>query len=124
MPKPASSPTLCSAWEKFEMILLRPGREKIQWYSEDNQFEDMNRIDGMSTEFEWKIFPGITALGLLEKIQTLMTDLQCDPEHFKDRIIFMSMFNDIEWKANGNKAQCEYNSQTVAEYARTFPRGH
>ena len=36
----------------------------------------------------------------------------------------MSMYNDIEWKAKGNKGQCEYNSQTVANYARKFPRGH
>ena len=34
------------------------------------------------------------------------------------------MFDDIEWKAKGNKEQCEYNSQIVAEYARKFPRGH
>ena len=63
----------------------------------------MNRIDGMPTEFEWKIFPGIMTLGFLEKIPCLMTDLQCEPEHFKGRIIFMSMYNDIEWGAKGNK---------------------
>ena len=27
-----------------------------------------------------------------------MTGLQCEPEHFKDRIIFLSMFNDIQWE--------------------------
>ena len=52
-----------------------------------------------------------------------MTDLQCEPEHFTDRIIFMSMYNDIEWEAKGNKEICEYNSQTVASYARKFHRG-
>ena len=36
----------------------------------------------------------------------------------------MSMVNDIEWKAKGNTERCEYNSQTVVEYARKFPRGH
>ena len=93
-------------------------KSKIKWYSENNHFKDMNRIDGMPTEFEWKIFPGITALGLLEKIQKIMTDLQCELENFKGRIIFTSMFNDIVWDAKGNKEQCEYNSQAVAEYAR------
>ena len=53
-----------------------------------------------------------------------MRDLKFELEHFKERIIFMSMFNNIEWKAKGNKEQCEYNSQTVANYARKFPRGH
>ena len=28
-PKPRSSPTLCSVWEKWEMILLQPGRAKL-----------------------------------------------------------------------------------------------
>ena len=46
---------------------------------------------------EWKIFTGIT-MGLLEKIQSPVRDLQCEPEHFKDRIIFMSMCNDIVWR--------------------------
>ena len=83
----------------------------------------MNRIDGMPTEFDLKIFPGIMTLGLLEKIPSLMTDLQCELEHFKGRII-MSMYNDLEWGAKGNKERCEDNSQTVADYARRFPRGH
>ena len=74
----------------------------MKWYSENNHFKDMNRIDGMPTEFEWKIFPGITTLGL-EKIQSFMRDLQCELDHFKDRIIFMSTYNDIEWKAKETK---------------------
>ena len=48
----------------------------------------------------------------------------CEPEHFKDRIIFMPMYNDIAWREEGNTERCEYNSQTVAELARKFPRGH
>ena len=36
----------------------------------------------------------------------------------------MSMYNDIKWKAKENKERCEYNSQTVANYAHKFPRGH
>ena len=46
-------------------------------------------------EFEWKIFPGLTTLGLLEQIQEFMKEQQCDPEQFEGRVIFMSMFNDI-----------------------------
>ena len=91
--KLTSSPTLCSVREKWEMILLRPGRENFQSYSENHHFKNMNRIDGMPTEFEWKLFPGITTLGLLEKIQSLMTDSQCEPGNFED--IFMSMYNDV-----------------------------
>ena len=33
-------------------------KSKIQWYSDNNCFKDLNRIDGQPMEFEWKIFPG------------------------------------------------------------------
>ena len=89
-------------------------KSKIKWYSENNHFKDMNRIDGMPMEMEWKNSSGIASLGLPEKIQSLMRDLQCEPEHFTDRIILMSMCGDIARQAKGNKERCEYNSQTVA----------
>ena len=88
-------------------------KSKIEWYTENNHFKDMNRIDGMPTEFECKIFRRITTLGHLEKISSLMRDQQCEPEHFKDRIIFMSMYNDIAWGEKGNIERCEYNSKTA-----------
>ena len=56
-PKPTSSPTQRSVWPT------------VGWYKETIPSKDMNRIDGMPTEFEWNIFPGITTLGFLEKIQ-------------------------------------------------------
>ena len=85
--------------------------------------KDLNRIDGKPMEFEWKIFPGFTTLGILEDIQKFMKDLQCEPEQFNDRIIFMSMYNDIVWGEKGNTEKCECNSLTVAKYARRVPRG-
>ena len=30
---------------------------KIFWYLQNNNFKELNRNDGMQTEFEWKIFP-------------------------------------------------------------------
>ena len=35
------------------------------------------RIDGQPMEFEWKIFPGFTAVGILKEIQQMMGELQC-----------------------------------------------
>ena len=58
-------------------------KNEIKWYSQNNHFKELNRIDGMQTEFEWKIFPGITTLGILEEIQKLMKSIQCEPEHFE-----------------------------------------
>ena len=75
-------------------------------------------------EFEWKIFAGFTTLGILEEIHKFMKEMQCELEQFNDRIIFMSMYNDIAWRETGNPEKCEFNSRTVANYARRFPRGH
>ena len=70
---------------------------KIKWYLETRYLRNLNRIDGEPMEFEWKIFQGFTTLGVLEEIQKMMTELQCEHEQFKGRIIFMSMFHDIVW---------------------------
>ena len=43
-------------------------------------------------------------------------------EDFKERIIFMSMFNDIEWKINDE--DCTSNAEKVKNYAKTFLPGH
>ena len=47
-------------------------KNKIKWHLENRYLKDLNRIDGMRTEFEWKIFPRFIMLGLLEKIQSLV----------------------------------------------------
>ena len=73
-------------------------------------------------EFELKIFPGLTTMGIL--IQQMMGELQCVPENFKDRIIFMSIFNDIVWDTKGNDELCENNSKMIRKSAERFLRGH
>ena len=77
-------------------------RNKIQCYLDNRYLKDLNRIDGEPMEPGWSNFPGFTALGILEEKQTFMTEVQCEPEQFKDRIIFMSMYNDIVWGERGN----------------------
>ena len=68
---------------------------KIKWYSQNNYLKELNRIDGMQTEFEWKICPGVTTIGILEEIQKLMKRRQRELEHYSDRTICMSMFDEI-----------------------------
>ena len=43
-------------------------KNKIKWYVK-RYLKDLTRIDGGPMEFEWKIFPGFTTLGILEEIQ-------------------------------------------------------
>ena len=86
-------------------------KRQIPWYSDNNYFSDLNRIDGQTMEFEWMIFQGFTTVGILTQIQQMMGELQCEPENFTGRIIFVSMFNDIVWDAKGNHEFCVNNSK-------------
>ena len=95
-------------------------KNKIKWHLANRYLKDLNRIDGEPTQFEYKIFPGFTTLRVLEEV---MTDLQCEPEQFKGRIIFMSVYNDIDLTRRGNQEKCMMNFVTVANYARRLPRG-
>ena len=104
--------------------LVESWKKQIQWYSDDDYFSELNRIYGQPMEFEWKIFPGFTTVGIIDEIQRMMGKLQCEPENFTSRIIFKTMFNDIVWDAEGNDALCVNNSKTIEEYAERFPRGH
>ena len=90
-------------------------KKQIQWYSDNNYFKDLNRIDGQ--------LMGFTTVGILNEIQQMMTEPKCEPEKFTGRIIFMSMFNDTVWDAKGNNEVCVNNSKTIKNYARRFPRG-
>ena len=54
-------------------------------------------------EFEWKIFPRFTTLQILAEIQNMMIETKFEPEQFQGRIIFMSMYNDIDWGKRGNR---------------------
>ena len=77
-------------------------KNKIKLYLETRYVKDLNRIDEEPMEFEWTIFPGFSALGILPEILKMMTELLCEPEQFKGRLIFMSMYNDIVWEERGN----------------------
>ena len=75
--------------------LVESWKKQIQWYSDTNCFSELNRIDGQLVEFEWKIFLGFTTVGILNQMQQMIGEVQCEPENFAGRIIFISMFNDI-----------------------------
>ena len=52
---------VCSG--KMGADLVESWKSKIQWYSENNYFKNLNRIDGQPVELEWKIFPGLRTIG-------------------------------------------------------------
>ena len=83
-------------------------------------FRELQGLDGESTDFEWKIFPGATALDLLHEIQADLQGKHVTLENFSDRIIFISMFNDIVLEKRGNEDSCAITSEKIKEHAWAF----
>ena len=57
-------------------------------------------------------------------IQKNLQDQNIEPGQFEDRIIFLSLFNNIEWTKKGNSEKCISNSEKVKNKAERFSRGH
>ena len=49
--------------------------------------------------------------------------MSIQPEDFTGRIIFMSMFNGIQWGSQENKQECQLSAKLVSIYARRFSPG-
>ena len=79
------NPTSNTVWE-----------QQLDWFKDSSQYRTLDTIDGEPMEFEWNIFPGFTAMQLVQEVQKFMNKMS-DPDQFQGRIIFMSMFNDIIW---------------------------
>ena len=85
-------------------------------------FEELLGIDGEPIEFEWNIFPGLTSLHILQRIQKHLGERNIELENFGGHIIFMSMFNDIEWTRKETK-RIVFRIQKKM-YAKRFSQGH
>ena len=58
------------------------------------------------------------------KTQTDSRERNIELEKFTDRIIFMSMFNDIDWTRKGHDGICVSNWEKVKGWAKRFSQGH
>ena len=118
-------PTLCSAWERWEVTQTQLGWIKIKWCSQNNCLKELNRIDGMQTEFERKIFPGFTTIGILEEIHRNswnVHSMNLSTPTVESSSCPCSM--KLCGEKNDNTEECNRNSVEVGKYALRFHRGH
>ena len=59
---------------------------------------------------------------LVREVQKFMSNMG-EPDQFRGRIIFMSMFNDIIWGNKDNETECTANSTLMSLFAKRFPAG-
>ena len=62
----------------------------------------LDRIDGEPVVLEWKIKGTQRRSSLCEVEHMMKKELNVLPNNFKDRIIFMSMYDDIDWSQKDN----------------------
>ena len=93
-------------------------------FQQSSSYAELFGIDGETVEFEWNIFPRLTSLEMLQKVQEDLRSRRLEPEDFQDRVIFMSMFNDIDRTMRGNSEKCISNSEQIKNYAGRFPQDH
>ena len=72
--------------------------------------------------FEWKIFARHATLKLLWAVQNMMEKDHIQPESFKDRIIFMSMYNDIDWNQKEMKSFVNVIIHSLPKMPKNFPK--
>ena len=103
---------------------IKQWKDKIEWFMNTFEYCGLVGIDGEAFEIEWKKFPGYTILELLYGFQRKIAKNRIRLEEFEDRIIFMSMHNDIDRTKDGNQQMCVSNSIEVKAHANRFPKGH
>ena len=98
-------------------------KNKIKWYSENNHFKGLNRIDGIQTELEWYIFPGFTTLGILEEIQKVLEEYSVNLSISTTGSSSCQCTMTLYGEKKGNTEKCVQNSFKGSKYARRFPHG-
>ena len=93
-----SDSVLCLGKVNQNTISNTVWEEKLSWFKDSSQYRTLDTTDGEPLEFESNIFPGFTALQLVDEVQKFRNKMGDPPEQFKGRIIFTSMFNDISWR--------------------------
>ena len=80
-------------------------------FQQTNAFRELFGFDGEPIVYEWNILSRFTSLQILQKILNDFRKWNIEHEKFTDRIIFMSMFNDIDWTRKGSDGICMSNSE-------------
>ena len=117
--KSTSSQILCCVLDQHSKA-NESWKDRIGWIITDQSYRDCDGISGEPTEFEWNIFQGLTTLQLCGKVTALLSSLGETPETVTERILFMSMFNDISCDGKGNEEECGANAKVVSILARKF----
>ena len=119
-----SDSVLCLGKQHGPEDAMRRWSDQVSTLKMCYTFRELRGLGGDPTELQWKIFPGAKALDILHKSQADLQGKNITPEKISDRIIFISMFNDVELERKDNEYCCALTSKKIKEYASNFHDGH
>ena len=97
--------------------------DRIKYFVKRAEYRHFHDLAGEPVEFERNIHVGRTRIQLLKYIHETLAEESVTPSQFKGRIIFMSMYNDMNWWQNLNEDECRQNAIQVSSYAKNFKPG-
>ena len=77
---------------------------KLSQVCYETDFVEKFVLPGQEVQFLWHVFPGASTTDRRKEIQKFSSAVE--PENFRDRIICMSKFNDIERRRKEHKESC------------------
>ena len=92
------------------------GRTQVVFVFTNMQWESMEKQSNRVETCPWIFVIGCSSRNPTKEKRKIQ------PEDFKDRIIFMSMFNGIEWKKNDENSMS--NAEKVENYEMRFLQRH
>ena len=98
-------------------------KEQIHYFQQSNEYAELCGTDGEPIEFEWNIFQGFTSIEIVRHIQQDLKARRINPDQFEERIIFMRMFNDIDWTEE-ILTYAPPDARKVSDDANEFQRRH
>ena len=90
----------------------------LEYFVQSKEYREFEDLTGLPVQFHWRTYPGHTTTKILQEIKKLMAEKISPHWRFQKRIIFLSMFDEIEWWSSQHESKCSRNAVEVANYAR------
>ena len=101
-----------SLWTMDRRDTLRAAQKISKFVWNEHVFAEKLNLAAREVQFNSHVLPGASTLDIKNNIQTHLN--WQSPDSFEDRIILMSMLNDIEWTQKGNTETCLHNANVAA----------
>ena len=103
--------TLFYAWRSCQILQKQTEDVKAKWQTCSCPLLTKKNWESIENQLSSSGISSQDLHQILQRIQNGLQERNIEPEKFGDRIIFMSMFNDIEWTRKGNAENCISNSE-------------